>query len=103
MIKSLSLRSNYRTLENYTYLNQASLGLISEKTTQAMHAFLDSIAKHGNTFMSDEDEVGYFDNLRKKASTLFNCNTENLSNLSLCLSWQRRRASFRTINLTVSF
>ena len=82
MIKSLSFRSNYRTLENYTYLNQASLGLISEKTTQAMHAFLDSTGKHGNAFMSDEDEVGYFENLRKKASTLFNCNTENLAILS---------------------
>ena len=82
MIKSLSLRSNYKTLENFTYLNQASLGLISEKTSQAMHEFLDSIGKHGNAYMSDEDEVNYFENLRERASVLFRCKLKNLAILS---------------------
>ena len=45
MINSLSLRSNYKTLKKFTYLNQASLGLISEKTATSMIEFLNEIAK----------------------------------------------------------
>ena len=71
MIKSLSLRSNFKTLESVTYLNQASLGLISEKTSSAMHEFLDNIGKHGNVKMSDQDEVNYFDELRNTASVSY--------------------------------
>ena len=43
MINSLSLRSNYKTLKKFTYLNQASLGLISEKTASSMIEFLNEI------------------------------------------------------------
>ena len=82
MIKSLSLRSNFKTLESVTYLNQASLGLISEKTSSAMHEFLDNIGKHGNVNMSDQDEVNYFDELRNTASILFGCSPKNLGILS---------------------
>ena len=60
MINSLSLRSNYKTLKKFTYLNQASLGLISEKTATSMIEFLNKIAKHGNAHMSDQDEVNFF-------------------------------------------
>ena len=61
MINSLSLRSNYKTLKKFTYLNQASLGLISEKTATSMIEFLNEIAKHGNAHMSDQDEVNFFE------------------------------------------
>ena len=82
MINSLSLRSNYKTLKKFTYLNQASLGLISEKTATSMIEFLNEIAKHGNAHMSDQDEVNFFQTLRNTCCRLFNCNSRNLAILS---------------------
>ena len=49
MIDSLSLRSNYKTLKKFTYLNQASLGLISEKTS-----YLILITQNKTTFSSNK-------------------------------------------------
>ena len=77
MINSLSLRSNYKTLKKFTYLNQASLGLVSEKTVTSMIEFLNEIAKHGNAHMSDQDEVNFFQTLRNTCCRLFNCNSRN--------------------------
>ena len=68
MISSLVPRSDYPTLEESTYLNQASLGLIGRPAVEAMHGFLDDIAQHGNRFMSDQDEVAYFESLRTHAA-----------------------------------
>ena len=82
MINSLSLRSNYKTLKKFTYLNQASLGLVSEKTATSMIEFLNEIAKHGNAHMSDQDEVNFFQTLRNTCCRLFNCNSRNLAILS---------------------
>ena len=61
MINSLSRRSDYNTLENTVYLNQASLGLISEGSINAMHEFLDKIARHGNSMMTDQEEIEFLD------------------------------------------
>ena len=82
MINSLSLRSNYKTLKKFTYLNQASLGLVSEKTATSMIEFLNEIAKHGNAHMSDQDEVNFFQTLRNTCCRLFNCNSRNLAIMS---------------------
>ena len=82
MINSISLRSNYKTLKKFTYLNQASLGLVSEKTATSMIEFLNEIAKHGNAHMSDQDEVNFFQTLRNTCCRLFNCNSRNLAILS---------------------
>ena len=68
MISSLVPRSDYPTLEESTYLNQASLGLIGRPAVEAMHEFLDDVAQHGNCFMSDQDEVAYFESLRTHAA-----------------------------------
>ena len=73
MIHSLSSRFEYKTLEKMIYLNQASLGLISDTSINAMHQFLDNIGRHGNSMMTDEEEVNFFDDLRDTASLLFNC------------------------------
>lgn len=70
MISSLALRSDYPTLEGSVYLNQASLGLIGRPAVEAMHAFLDDVARHGNRFLSDVDEVAYFESLRAPAARL---------------------------------
>jgi selenocysteine lyase/cysteine desulfurase len=53
------------------YLNQASLGLIGQPAVAAMHDFLENVARHGNLFMSDGDEIKYGQALRKVASRLF--------------------------------
>ena len=82
MIKSLSNRSNYKALEDFIYLNQASLGLISEKSINSMHLFLDDVGRHGNSKMTDEEEIAFLDPLRKHASTLLNCSPDHLAILS---------------------
>lgn len=64
MIASLLPRADYPTLEHSVYLNQASLGLIGRPAVEAMRSFLDDVARHGNRYMSDVDEVAYFDSLR---------------------------------------
>ena len=82
MIASLSSRSNYSTLDDFVYLNQASLGLISRRSILEMHNFLDDVARHGNSKMTDDEEVEFLDSLGSKASSLFNCAKENLGILS---------------------
>ena len=82
MIASLSSRSNYSTLDDFVYLNQASLGLISRRSILEMHKFLDDVARHGNSKMTDDEEVEFLDSLGSKASSLFNCAKENLGILS---------------------
>ena len=71
MISSLFDRSDYPTLTDAIYLNQASLGLIGQSAVDAMHGFLDGIGRHGNLYMSDDDEVGFLDALRFRAARLF--------------------------------
>lgn len=78
MINSLSDRSNYNTLNHYTYLNQASLGLVPEKAVKAIHFFLDNVARHGNALMSDEEELGFLEPLRKNGAKLLNANPDNI-------------------------
>ena len=78
MITSLSDRSNYKTLKNYTYLNQASLGLVPETAVEEMHCFLDNIARHGNALMSDQEELDFLEPLRNNGAKLFNACPDNI-------------------------
>ena len=79
MINALVDRSNYPSLNECVYLNQASLGLIGEPAVQSMHAFLDDTARHGNLRMTDEEEVGFFESLRHRGAKLLNCPTDQLA------------------------
>jgi len=78
MLTSLSDRSNYKTLNDYTYLNQASLGLVPETAVEVMHCFLDNVARHGNALMSDQEELDSLEQLRNNGGKLFNANPENI-------------------------
>lgn len=82
MIGALLDRSNYASLKECVYLNQASLGLVGEPAVTAMHSFLDDIARHGNWKMSDGEEVAFFNALRTPAATILNCAPEQLAILS---------------------
>ncbi len=82
MIKSLSKRLDYKTLNNYAYLNQASLGLISKNSVYSMKKFIDDIGQHGNAKMSDSDEIEFLVSLRDASSILLNCKPKNLAILS---------------------
>jgi cysteine desulfurase/selenocysteine lyase len=73
MISSPFDRSDYPSLRHSVYLNQASLGLIGQPAVTAMHTFIDNVARHGNLYMSDRDEVAYFETLRERASRLLHC------------------------------
>ena len=82
MSSSLFDRSDYPTLTESIYLNQASLGLIGRASVDAMHRFLDDIGRHGNLHMSDEDEVAFLDALRHRAASLFQTEAGRIAILS---------------------
>jgi selenocysteine lyase/cysteine desulfurase len=79
MIPALSDRSQYNSLDDCVYLNQASLGLIGQPAVTAMHEFLDAVGRHGNMNMTDRDEVGFFGALREQAAELLCCGEERLA------------------------
>ena len=66
MSSSLFDRADYPTLREFVYLNQASLGLIGQPAVDAITGFLERVGRHGNTYMSDEDEAGFLDGLRSR-------------------------------------
>lgn len=66
MLSSLFARSDYPTIRECVYLNQASLGLIGRPADTAIHPFIDDVARHGNLSMSDSDEVAYSQTLRER-------------------------------------
>jgi selenocysteine lyase/cysteine desulfurase len=79
MIPSLFDRLDYPSLRQSVYLNQASLGLIGLPAVTAMHTFIDDVARHGNLYMSDRDEVAYCESLRQRASRLFHCDSTQVA------------------------
>ena len=79
MIPSLFNRLDYPSLGPSVYLNQASLGLIGQPAVTAMHAFIDDVARHGNLYMSDRDEVRFCETLRERAARLSRCDSRRLA------------------------
>ncbi len=79
MIPSLFNRLDYPSLRKSVYFNQASLGLIGQPAVTAMHNFIDDVARHGNLFMSDSDEVGYCETLRERAARLLQCDSAQVA------------------------
>jgi len=79
MISALVDRSSYPSINDWVYLNQASLGLIGQPAVQSMHDFLENTARHGNLRMTDEEEVGFFESLRQRGARLLNCPAEQLA------------------------
>ncbi|MBW1843525.1 MAG: aminotransferase class V-fold PLP-dependent enzyme, partial [Deltaproteobacteria bacterium] len=75
-------RTQYASLADCVYLNQASLGLLGQPTVEAMHRFVDDVARHGNLNMSDADEVRYFEQLRERAARLFRADADRIAILS---------------------
>jgi len=79
MIPSLFDRLDYPSLRQSVYLNQASLGLIGQPAVAAMHALIDDVARHGNLYMSDSDEVGCCETLRESAARLLHCDSAHVA------------------------
>jgi len=75
-------RSDYASLTDCVYLNQASLGLLGQPSVDAMHRFVDDVARHGNLNMSDAEEVRYFDSLRVRAARLFHADAGRIAIVS---------------------
>ena len=50
-------REEYAALDESTYLNQASLGLVPRSSVDAMTEFLREVGQHGNVRLSDADET----------------------------------------------
>ncbi len=82
MVSSLIDRGGYPTLRGCVYLNQASLGLIADPAVEAMHDLLDRVVRHGNLHMSDEDEAGFLDGLRRRAARMLSVSDPEIAILS---------------------
>src|SRR5215470_7734559 len=82
MTSSLLDRSQYPCLGDSVYLNQASLGLIGQPAAAAMHSFLESVARHGNLYMSDSDEINYGHALRGVAGRLLHTDPSRIAILA---------------------
>ncbi len=82
MTDALINRSDYPSLEDSVYLNQASLGLIGQPAVRAMHDFLENVARHGNLRMTDDDEVGFLESLRRRGASILNCDIDRLAILA---------------------
>ena len=63
-------REEYAALERWVYLNQASLGLVPRRSTEAMVDFLVGVAQYGNVRLSDAVEEQILDGLRDAAAGL---------------------------------
>ena len=79
MINALSNRSNYPCLNQNIYLNQASLGLLSDETVNKMTEFLNTVARYGNLKMTDKEEANFFNPLRANVSILLQANPKNIA------------------------
>jgi len=64
-VGSLVPRETYAALRRCVYLNQASLGLVPQASTEAMVRFTVDVAQHGNLLLSDAQESRILDKLRE--------------------------------------
>ena len=67
---SLVPRDFYAALQRCTYLNQAALGLIPTPAVEAMHAFIDGTAQHGNLLPQRSQEAEILDGVRSAGAEL---------------------------------
>ena len=67
-VNSLVPRETFAALRNCVYLNQASLGLVPQASTEAMVRFAVEVAQQGNVLLSDAQEARILDELRAAAS-----------------------------------
>jgi cysteine desulfurase/selenocysteine lyase len=72
-------RDEYAALEHCIYLNQASLGLVPRRSTEAMLAFLADVAQHGNMRLSDAAEERILDDLRRAAAELLDAPVDSIA------------------------
>ena len=70
LTSALIPREEYVALERCVYLNQASLGLVPRRSTEAMVDFLVDVAQYGNVRLSDVAEERILDDLRRAAAGL---------------------------------
>lgn len=69
-VTSLVPRETFAALRGSVYLNQASLGLVPQASTEAMVRFAVDVAQHGNVHLSDAQEAVVLDELREAGAAL---------------------------------
>jgi len=79
VISALIPRSEYAALDDVTYLNQASLGLVPRRSMEAIVGFLTDVGQHGNVRLSDDAEERILDDLRRAAAGLLDAPLESVA------------------------
>ncbi len=72
-------RGCYAALEECTYLNQASLGLVPRASIDAMTTFLTDVGQHGNVRLSDQAETRVLDRVRESAAELLDAPVRSIA------------------------
>jgi cysteine desulfurase/selenocysteine lyase len=72
-------REHYAALDECTYLNQASLGLVPRASITAMTTFLSEVAQHGNVRLSDQAETRVLDGVREAAAELLDAPVRSIA------------------------
>lgn len=75
-VASLVPRDRYAALERCTYLNQASLGLVTIETIEEMDAFLRETAQFGNLYLSDDQEAAILEGVRSAGAEVLGTSSD---------------------------
>ncbi|HET6505319.1 MAG TPA: aminotransferase class V-fold PLP-dependent enzyme [Baekduia sp.] len=92
-------REHFPVLEDVTYLNTASIGLVARPVQESASAFDREIASRGTTWFDEEQETGVLERARGAAARLLNVDPELIAIPSsateaLCqLAWHLRPAA----------
>lgn len=75
-VEALAPREDFPVLDEVTYLNTASIGLVPLSVQRAARAFDEEIASRGTTWFDEEQETGVLERARIAASRLLNADPE---------------------------
>ena len=79
MNESLAPRRDFPLLDEVTYLNAASMGLVPRPVQEQAAAFDRELALRGTTWFDEAQEVGVLDRARSAAAKLFNASPEAIA------------------------
>jgi cysteine desulfurase / selenocysteine lyase len=77
--EALAPREDFPVLEELTYLNSASMGLIPLPVQEAARAFDREISSRGTTWFDEDQEVGVLERARRAAARLLNADIESIA------------------------
>jgi selenocysteine lyase/cysteine desulfurase len=79
---ALASRRDFPVLEELTYLNTASMGLVPTAVQDEARAFDEEIASRGTTWFDEEQEIGVLERARDAAASMLNADSDSIAIVS---------------------